>query len=276
MRRLTLGAAMMRHPTLDKDEVRPDTIGPRLKEADGLVQEAARRGCDILCLPELFADPSQGTEMASFAEDEGGPVTTWLSQTARARNMALVATLALRHERGITNTGVFYDKQGKLVGRYGKVHLPPGEREVSVPGDAFPVFDLEGVRVGMQTCYDLNFPEGCRILALKGADVVFWPNMWGGMPEAFTDVIMKARAMENQVHLVSSAFLLTGAGSFRAPKIHGRSCILDRSGAILAEVGLRLGVAVATVDLDAASLARDATLRAHRRPGLYGEIVAQP
>ena len=276
MRRLTLGAAMMRHPTLDKDEVRPDTIAPRLKEAAGLVEEAARRDCDILCLPELFADPSQGTEMASFAEDEGGPATAWLSETARARNMALVATVALRRERGITNTGVFYDKQGTLVGRYGKVHLPPGEREASVPGDAFPVFDLEGARVGMQTCYDLNFPEGCRILALKGADIIFWPNMWGGMPEAFTDVIMKARAMENQVHLVSSAFLLAGPGAFRAPKLHGRSCILDPSGAILAEVGPRLGVAVATVDLDAAPRACDATLRAHRRPDLYGEIVAQP
>ena len=145
MTRLTLGTAMMQHPTLAEDEVLPDTIDPRLEEAAGLVEEAAGRGCDILCLPELFADPKQGTEMAAFAEPIGGPVTTWLSEQAKAHNMALVATLTLEHERGITNTGVAYSKQGELVGTYGKVHLPPGERE----GSASKLERLRGIETGI-------------------------------------------------------------------------------------------------------------------------------
>ena len=277
MTQLTIGTAMMQHPSFERNEVLPDTIEPRLDEASALIAEAARRGCDILCLPELFADPTQGTRMADFAETLGGPVTTWLAGKARAHDMALVATVTLRHERGITNTGVAYSKQGELVGQYGKVHLPPGERDVSVPGEEFTVFELEGATIGMQTCYDLNFPEGCRILALKGAEIIIWPNMWGGMPEGHTDILMRARAIENHVFFVSAAFVLPGDGSFLVRKLHGRSCILDWSGSVLAEVGRRLGVAVATIDLDEVRGGKPEVkhlLLRHRLPHLYAEISA--
>jgi len=275
MRTVTLGAGAMRHPTLAEDEVRPDTIDPRLAEASGLLAEGARLGCDFMCLPELFADPSQGTEMAKFAESEGGPVTSWLSRKAVEHNLAIVATVALRHGDEVANTGVVFDRRGELVGSYPKVHLPPGEREASVPGDGFPVFEVEGVKVGMQICYDLDFPEGCRILAVKGAEVIFWPNMWGGMPEEHTDVIMKARAIENAVCLVSAAYVLAGDGFFRAPKMYGRTCIVDWSGSILGEVGRRCGVTAATVDLDEPLACAHSTRDRfpHRRPHLYGELV---
>ena len=83
MTRLTLGTAMMQHPTFEEGEVLPDSIEPRLAEAGPLIEDAAQQGCDILCLPELFADPKQGTEMDRFAEVPGGPVTTWLSEQAK-------------------------------------------------------------------------------------------------------------------------------------------------------------------------------------------------
>ena len=128
----------------------------------------------------------------------------------------------------------------------------------------------------MQTCYDLNFPEGCRILALRGAEIIFWPNLWGGMPEEHTEVTMKCRAIENQVCLVSAACVLTGDTFFRVPKIHGRSCIVDRNGTIVVEVGIRAGVAVAGLDLDEPSLAaisNQQTLTRDRRPETYGRLV---
>ena len=276
MRKITLGAAAMRHPKLDGKEVLPDTIEPRIEEARALAREAARRGCDLLCLPELFADPTQGTQLARFAESPDGPINSWLSDTAKNLGMALAATVALRRGDRLTNTGVVYAKDGTLAGTYDKAHLPAGERDVASPGDGFPVFEVEGVKVGMQICYDLGFPEGCRILAVKGAELILWPNMWGGMPEQVTDVIMKARAIENQVCLVSSAFVLTGYSDFRAPKIHGRSCIIDPSGVVLAEVGVRTGVAVATLDLDAPSLdfvERCGARFPQRRPQLYGDLA---
>ena len=194
MTKLTLGTAMMQHPTFLEDEVLPDTADARLAEAAPLIVEAATRGCDILCLPEYFADSKQGMAAESLAEPVGGPVTTWLSDQARNHNMALVATVAIKDDRGIANGGVAYNKQGELVGRYGKVHLPPGERDKTVPGDGFDVFEIEGAKVGMQICYDLDFPEGCRILSLKGAEIIFWPNMWGGMPSNPSSYIRCATA----------------------------------------------------------------------------------
>ncbi|OGV77494.1 MAG: hypothetical protein A3K19_27940 [Lentisphaerae bacterium RIFOXYB12_FULL_65_16] len=276
MRTWTIGTGSMLHPTFDANEVLPASIEPRLREAGALLREASRRRCDVMCLPELFADPSQGTQMGKWAEPEGGPVTSWLAATARELQMAIVTTVALRQGDRMMNLGVAYDKTGQLAGRYAKVHLPCGEREVAAPGDGFPVFDLDGIKVGMQICYDLNFPEGCRILALKGAEVIIWPNMWGGMPEEHTDIIMKARAIDNLVCLVSSAYVLTGSGFFRVPKIHGRSCIIDASGTVVAEVGRRLGVATATVSLGDPRQAQDRrTLQEHRMPHLYGELVAR-
>ena len=278
MRKLVVGAAQMRHPTMDPGEALPDSAEPRIEEASALVETASGLGCDFLCLPELFADPTQGTRMADFAEEIGGPATGWLSRTAKERNMALAGTVTLRQGGRLTNTGVFYDKHGELAGTYGKVHLPPGEREASQPGDAFPVFEVEGVKVGMQICYDLNFPEGCRILALKGAEMVFWPNMWGGMPEDHTDVLMRARAMENLVFLVSSGFYLSTGRSFRDPKLYSRTCVVDWGGQVLAEVGRRTGVCAAVLDFDeprGIQLERGTTFLGHRRPEVYGEIAGK-
>ena len=90
---------------------------------------------------------------------------------------------------------------------------------------------------------------------------------------------MRCRAIENQVCLVSSACVLTGDSFFRVPKVHGRSCIVDRNGSIVAEVGLRAGVAVACLDLDEPSLAaisNQQTLMRDRRPETYGGLVAEP
>jgi len=247
---LLLAVAQFPHPTLDPDEVLPTTSVERLVLAERLAREAAARGCGALLLPELFADPTQGTRMAGFAEDLGGPVASWMSRMARQLNMAIAGTVALRRGGGaMTNTALAYDANGRLAGHYDKVHLPDGEREVAAPGDSFPVFDFAGLKAGFQICHDMSFPEGSRILALQDAEIIFWPNMWGGMPESDTEAIMRCRAVDNGVVLASSAFVITG-GSFRDPKIHGRSCVVDQRGSILAEVGLRVGVAVASLDLD--------------------------
>jgi len=275
MKRVTIGTGTMRHPTLDPDEGVPDSVEPRLCEASELVCEAARRGCDFLCLPELFADPTQGAKMEQWAEPLGGPITTWLATMARQHKLALISTVTLTGEGGVANTALVYDSRGLLAGRYQKVHLPEGENAIA--GREFDVVDVDGVCLGLQICHDLSFPEGSRILALNGAKVIFWPNMWGGMPEYQTDVIMRARAIENAVFLVSSAYVLTGSRFFRVPKVHGRSCIIDPSGAILAEVGNRCGVAVATVDLDEEvkwqTLGTRKNQLDERRPHLYGRLT---
>jgi len=275
MRLVTVGTAMMRHPTFAEGEIRPDSPQPLFEEAEGLIQEAVRQGCDILCLPEAFAQGNRSQEAPETAEPPDGPITSFLSRKARERRIALITTVYLKRAGRISNAGVIYNKDGSLVGSYDKVHPAPGEREFCAPGSNLSVFEVEGALVGLQICYDLAFPEGCRCLALKGADIIFWPNMWGGMPEDYTDVIMRARAMENLTFVVSSAYVLTGRNFFREPRMYGRSCVIDWAGTVLAEVGRRAGVASATIDLDEArsiQLHRKDTFYDHRMPACYGAI----
>ena len=275
MRTVTLATTSMSHPTLADDEVRPDGPEAAFAEAEPLIGRAADQGADFLCLPELFANFGRSQPAHETAEEVEGPINGFLRDQARKHRINLVTTVALIRNGAPANTAVIYSRDGELVGTYDKVHLAPGEERHMRRGTAFPVVEVEGVRVGMQICFDLNFPEGCRVLAVKGADVIFWPNLWGGMPEDYTDVILRARAMENLVCLVSSGCFLEGDTDFRTPKIFPRSCVVDPNGTILAEVGRHTGLAVAGVDLDSprVSQAEKAEIfGTHRQPHLYGEL----
>lgn len=278
MRKVTIGTSSLPHPTFEPDETRPDSPEPLHQAAKKHVEEAARLGCDFLCLPELFANFNRSQRLEDTAETMDGPTASFLSRAAREHSLIIVTSVLLRSEGNLANTGVAYDKKGRLIGTYAKVHLPAGERDLCVPGQEFPVFETDGIRFGMQICYDLNFPEGCRSLALDGADIVFWPHMWGAMPENYIEVIMRARAMENLVWLVSSGYFLGGDGFFRVPKMNGRSCVAGWDGTILAEVGRRVGVAAATIAIDetrSSQSSRENMLHHHRMPMCYGRLTRQ-
>jgi N-carbamoylputrescine amidase len=276
MREVRIAAVTLPHPSLAPDEVRPPGPEGTFDLARDLIQQAVEMRADFVCLPEIFAYFNTSLTPRETLEAPDGPAHTFLATTAREVRTNLVTTVYTRCPEGAFNRGVWYDRAGRRAGIYDKVHLAPGEEEVVQPGRDFPVYEIGGVKVGMQTCYDLNFPEGCRVLALRGAEIIFWPNLWGGMPEGGTEVMMRARAMENQVCLVSAACLLTGSGFFRVPKIHGRSCIVDWHGTIVAEVGLRIGVTVATLDFDEdrqVQVSHEGNLAHERRPETYGPLV---
>lgn len=275
MRTVTLATASMSHPTLADDEVRPEGPEAAFAEATPLIRRAADQGADFLCLPELFANFGRSRPAHETAEAVDGPISGFLRDQAREHHINLVTTVALMGRGGPANTAVIHSRDGDLVGTYDKVHLAPGEEQHMRRGTEFPVYEIDGVCVGMQICFDLNFPEGCRILAVKGADVIFWPNLWGGMPEDYSEVILRARAMENLVCVVSSGCFLGGGVDFRVPKIFPRSCVVDPNGTILAEVGRRTGLAVAGVDLDSpwvSQAGKAEILGIHRQPQLYAEL----
>jgi len=277
MRKIRIATMWLPHPTLAPDEVRPSGPEGTFELAEGFIREAASLGADFVCLPEIFAYFNTSLTPEESVEEPDGPAHSFLARVARRYKTTVATTVLTRHPDGVFNTGVWYDRQGELAGTYDKVHLAPGEEEVALPGSDFAVYEIGEVKVGMQICYDLNFPEGCRILALKGAEIIFWPNLWGGMPEEHTEVMMKARAAENQVCLVSAACVLTGDSYFRVPKIHGRSCIVDWNGTIVAEVGIRTGVAVATLDFDergVLQVSHGRTLAGERRPETYTRLVS--
>lgn len=196
------------------------------------IKVAAERDADIVCLPEAVTLVGTGKSYAEVSEPIPGPSTDFLGKVARENNIHVVAGIMEREGPVIYNTAVLLDRNGKIGGRYRKVALPREEIEGGMtPGYSYPVFDTDFGRIGMMICWDLQFPEVARNLALQGAEVIFLP-IWGG-----NLTLASARAIENQVWLVSSSYdMKTG--------------VFDPEGALMAEANAREPVIVVEVDLN--------------------------
>lgn len=198
-----------------------------VEEVCKLLDEAGKAGADIVCLPELSA----GRDPYPIP----GPVTEKYGEKARQYNMYIVAGVAELVNGLQYNVAVLIDRHGKVIGKYRKTHLAPGEPAKMSPGDSYPVFETDFGKVGMIICWDAEFPEPARILALKGAEIIFIPN-WGlGDNAELGDVVARARAYDNQVFVVSSS-------------VDWRCCVVDPMGKILAEV--ESGKSISTVDIN--------------------------
>jgi predicted amidohydrolase len=171
-----------------------------------LIEEAGRQKADLVVLGEALTAARNGCKCEEVAEPIPGPSTEYFGQLSKKHNLYLVAGLYERVRPLIYNTAVLIGPDGKLVGKYRKVAVPPGEAASAVaPGHDYPVFQTRFGKVGMMVCYDGFFPEVARQLANQGAEVIAWP-VAGCNPD-----LARARAVENAVYLVSSTY--TDAGS---------------------------------------------------------------
>ena len=162
------------------------------------IEEAARRGANIVCLPELFRTQyfCQREELALFdlSEEIPGPSTARLAEVARKAGVAIVASLFERRAPGLYhNTAVTLNADGAIAGVYRKMHIPDDplyyEKYYFAPGDlGFQAVDTAYGRVGALVCWDQWYPEAARLTALQGAEVLFYPTAIGWHPaekEAF-------------------------------------------------------------------------------------------
>ena len=160
-----------------------------LLHAIEMVRDAASRGAQIVCLPELFLTQyfCQREDAALFdlAEPIPGPTSARLSELARQLGIVLVASLFERRALGVYhNTAAIFETDGTLCGLYRKMHIPDDplyyEKYYFAPGDlGFCAFDTGVGRVGALVCWDQWYPEGARLTALQGADVLFYPTAIG-------------------------------------------------------------------------------------------------
>jgi N-carbamoylputrescine amidase len=156
------------------------------------IREAARLGANVVCLPELFRTQyfCQREELALFdlSESIPGKSTYALSSLARELGVAIVASLFERRAPGLYhNTAVTIDADGELVGVYRKMHIPDDplyhEKYYFTPGDlGFQAVDTAFGRVGTLVCWDQWYPEGARLTALQGAEILFYPTAIGWHP----------------------------------------------------------------------------------------------
>lgn len=157
------------------------------------IREAARQGANIVCLPELFRTQyfcqRQDLRLFDQAEPIPGPSTERLAELARELRVSIVASLFERRAAGLYhNTAVTLNAEGKVAGIYRKMHIPDDplyfEKYYFTPGDlGFQAVDLEVGRVGTLVCWDQWYPEGARLTALQGAEVLFYPTAIGWHPE---------------------------------------------------------------------------------------------
>ena len=225
------------------------TKSSNLRKARSFIDEAATRRSDLVVLPELFATKHTGARLQDMGEPiPEGEISQALAAAACEHGLYVAGCMVECLEGCLYNTVALFGRRGELAGKYRKVHLGPGEDEVCRCGRTYPVFKTDFGTIGAVVCYDLLFPEAVRCLALAGAEVILWPTMFSEPRAHFTGILMRARAIENQVWLVSSSYSQPALGS---PSCHiGRSAIVDWDGMVLADTGRREAISTASVDLD--------------------------
>lgn len=160
-----------------------------LERALAEIEAAAGRGAQIVCLPELFRSQyfCQTEDVRNFdlAEPVPGPTTERIGALAAARGVVIVASLFERRTAGVYhNTAVIFDADGRIAGRYRKMHIPDDlryrEKFYFTPGDLdFTSWPTAHGRVGALICWDQWFPEAARLVALSGAETLFYPTAIG-------------------------------------------------------------------------------------------------
>ena len=233
-----------------------------LERAIAHVREAARRGAQVICLPELFLTQyfCQREDLSLFdlAEPIPGPTTARFSDLCRELRVTAVVSLFERRAPGLYhNTAAVIGPDGRLRGIYRKMHIPDDplyfEKYYFTPGDlGFKVFDVEVGRIGTLICWDQWYPEGARLTAMQGAQVLFYPTAIGWHPaekaefgEAQHDAwrtIQRAHAIANGVYVAAVNRVGYEHGEIRgnrAPgaglEFWGGSFLCDPFGRVLAQ-----------------------------------------
>jgi N-carbamoylputrescine amidase len=222
-----------------------------LKKVLERIDDAAKRGATVVCLQELFRSQyfcqREDIQLFSLAESIPGPSTDAIAKVAKQRKVVVVASLFEKRAPGVYhNTAVVIDIDGRIVGKYRKMHIPDDplyyEKFYFTPGDlGFMAHDTSRGKYGVLVCWDQWFPEAARLTALSGAPVLFYPTAIGWLPtegeemnqaqHAAWETIQRAHAIANGVFVV----VVNRVGKEGELTFWGQSFVADPFGRILAK-----------------------------------------
>ncbi len=271
--------------------------GANLAKAITMIAQAARKGAQVICLPELFLSPyfCQREDVALFdlAEPFPGPTTDALAGVAREHGVAIVAPIFERAGAGVYyNSAATIDADGSTVGFYRKMHIPDDpayyEKFYFTPGDrGFQACSTKFGRVSTLICWDQWFPEGARLSALQDPSVLFYPTAIGWHPyekeqygkaqrEAW-QTVMRGHAVANGIYVAAANRTGLERQVEGTPGIEfwGSSFICDPQGVIIAEASTdNEEVLVADVDpTHLENIRRNWPFLRDRRIDMYGDIT---
>ena len=253
-----------------------------------LIEQAASRGVEVVCLQELFYGPyfcaEQDPRWYSMVEPiPEGPTIKLMQELAKKHSMAMVVSI---YEEDITgvyyNTAAVLDTDGTYLGKYRKTHIPhllPGfwEKFYFRPGNSgYPVFRSKVGNIGVYICYDRHFPEGARALGLNGAEIVFNPSATvAGLSEHLWELEQPAHAVANG-YFVGAINRVGTESPWNIGEFYGKSYFCNPKGQIIAQASRdKDELVVADLDLDEIREVRSAwQFYRDRRPESYGELVA--
>ena len=267
-----------------------DNIDANLEKTAKFVQEASSKGANIVCLQELFAIkyPAQkeNKELFSLAEEIPGKITNFLSNMAKENKVTLIGgSLFEKNEDKYFNTSLIFNKEGKLISKYRKVHIPYDpyyyEKFYFSPGDlGFVRTNADGITISPLICYDQWYPEAARINALKGSQIIFYPTAIGWFSELKEKEPWSAKRWQNAMCAHASMNGIYVAASNRVGKednleFWGNSFIADPFGEIVAQAsGSKEEVLLAEIDLSRVKASQEGWMfLKNRQPKNYSELV---
>jgi len=247
-----------------------------VSEALGMIRtnavEAAKQGAGLLIFPEMFLTGYNiGEAVAALAEPAVGPSAAAVAKISREAGVAILYGYPERSGDRIFNSTRLVNSAGDAIADYRKTHLYGGEeRRLFAPGDDLVIAELEGLRIGFLICYELEFPEAVRSLALAGAELIAVPTALIEPFDIVARTLVPARAFENQVYVAYAGM----CGSERGLGYCGLTCIVGPDGRDLARAGPGPALLFADIDPSAVSKGRQSNpYLSDRRPELYSEPV---
>jgi len=222
-----------------------------LERACQAVRAAAQQGAELVCLQELFRNPyfpqAEDSEAFDLAEPIPGPTSDAMSALAAELGVVLIVPLFERRAAGVYhNTAVIFERDGREIGRYRKMHVPddPGfyEKFYFTPGDlGFHAIDTSVGRIGVLICWDQWFPEAARLLALDGAELLFYPTAIAWLADETPEensaqreswlTVQRGHAIANGVFVAAA----NRVGQEKDLHFYGSSFVCDPQGRLLAQ-----------------------------------------
>ncbi|MDN2487000.1 N-carbamoylputrescine amidase [Kosakonia sacchari] len=270
-------------------------LDKNIQNAERLVREAHSKGAQVILIQELFAAPyfciDQSPEHYALAQAvANSPLIKHFSALAKELEVVLPLSLFEKCNNAYYNSLVMIDADGSVLDTYRKTHIPNGpayqEKQFFIPGDTgFKVWNTRYAKIGVGICWDQWFPETARVLALQGAEIIFYPTAIGSEP-AYPDIdsqphwtrVQQGHAAANVIPVIASNRIGTETSKYiegLEMTFYGSSFIADQTGELVEQANKTdEAVLVHTFDLDAIAAQRAAWgLFRDRRPNMYSAIA---
>ena len=267
MKDLRIAAVMMNCPV--------GRVQDNLDRMAGWVQTAKKQAADLVCFPEMnVTGYSTRDEIKDSTEIVPGPISQFIVELARESKIVILAGMAEEDSKGCVFASHLVVTPQGVAGIYRKIHIAPPEGNVFTAGNTIPVFEINGLKLGIQLCYDVHFPELSTCMAIDGVDVIFMPHASprGTPQQKFASWMrhLPARAFDNGLYVVACNQTGDNQNGLNFP---GLTVILDPAGRIITkDTGGKENLVVADLKAEELEKVRGHRMRyflPNRRPDLY-------